>query len=73
MNKDSAKYNTLKYSYKCAAYANQNAENNYMLALKFAQEGYLKDSNNSVLMKALISLFKSQIFLFHQKKYIPAV
>ena len=58
MNNDSAKYNTLKYSYKCAAYANENAETNYSLALKFAQEGFLKDSNNTVIQKSFNKLIR---------------
>lgn len=44
-NKDSTKYQDIKYSFKCAAYANLNAENNYLVALQFAQEGYLKNAN----------------------------
>ncbi|MEP6684112.1 MAG: hypothetical protein ABJA35_12665 [Parafilimonas sp.] len=43
--KDSAAYQNQKYSFKCAAYANLNAEENYLLALKFAQEGYIKNPN----------------------------
>jgi WD40 repeat protein len=42
---DSVQYNRIKYSYKCAAYANQNFRTDAILALQFAKEGYLKDFN----------------------------
>lgn len=56
-DKDPVKYQNIKYSYRCAAYANLNAEADYLLALKFAQEGYIKDSND-VTRKSFDSLLK---------------
>ncbi len=47
-NKNLSKYNKIKYSYKCAALANQNAENNFVLALSLAQDGFLQDSNKVI-------------------------
>ncbi len=58
INKDSVKYNALRYSFKCAAFANQNAEANYSLALKFAQEGFLKDSGNPVIQRSFNKLIR---------------
>jgi WD40 repeat protein len=64
INKDSVKYNRLKYSYKCAAYANQNAETNYSMELKFAQEGFLKDSTNAVIKRSFNNLIhKPNIYI----------
>lgn len=64
INEDSAKYNRLKYSFKCAAYANENAEVNYPLALKFAQEGFLKDSTNPVIKRSFNNLIhKPNVYL----------
>jgi WD40 repeat protein len=63
VNKDSVKYNALKYSYKCAAYTNLYSATDYSLALKFAQEGFLKDSNN-VIKKSFDDLIhKPDIYL----------
>lgn len=72
INKDSAKYNVLKYSYTCAAYANKYSGSNYQLALKYAQEGFLKDSN-SVTKKSFDSLInRPNIYLPSAKKIVTS-
>ncbi len=67
INKDSAAYNRLKYSFKCAAFANQYAETNYPLALRFAQEGFLKDSTNSIIKRGFNNL------IHKPNVYIPSL
>lgn len=71
-NRDSAKYNALKYSFKCAGYANKYAVSNYQLALKYAQEGFLKDSN-WVIKKSFDSLInKPNIYLPSAKEIVTS-
>jgi len=74
IDKNSEKYNNLKYSYKCAAYANQAAETNYPLALEFAQEGFLKDSTNPVITRSFNNLIhKSNVYVPAKKIKYPGI
>ncbi|MEP6465935.1 MAG: hypothetical protein ABJB05_06500 [Parafilimonas sp.] len=65
--KDSSKYQTIKYAFKCAALANLNSETDYLLALKFAQEGYIKYAD-TVTAKSLDSLLRRPDVAFASMK-----
>ncbi|HYJ63649.1 MAG TPA: WD40 repeat domain-containing protein [Parafilimonas sp.] len=68
-NKNLSKYNKIKYSYKSAALANQNAANNFALALKIAQDGFLQDSNK-VIRRSFDSLINKPGVYFPVTKII---